>query len=694
MELTQIVARILMFLLLSSVLLGLLDRTFRLRFSLSIYSLAVVSRARLGTSLGRVCRAWEDNLFGNMRSLVRAVWGTLWICLTVLAFPLIFIFRCLVTACVCIVMFVWTTVWRMAFGFASLLLLAGLLIFALSGTGNRMVNGAIDSSLELATVAARTSIYHCAVVDPQAIYPLMGGDQQAEKNAMLDILGDLNQEGSRYDTAIAYFEQLAAASDADDDLHFISLNNVGCLELAQGAGPTSSADNAAQQSASHLMVMSAAPIENAPPHAAMTQCASAQKSIADGNKQLSITTIGNMMVGWVATRFDCRPKPAVIVERSWVPSLALEIQWPRNEMARMKSVMAELGAEYQVSFGGEEPAVDARRVSVSGDAIYCYQLRSTLLPDDALLTGEGAIFVDADKPSPTQGVRSFYITSGSGQVRLADSLDSFVMEFDATDLLATVSTTVTLEIMLDDIPVSVYQNGVQTTSIILTPNDRHELVTIDMPADRRISSLQIAVDGGLLEGSWEVTDVSDEDVFSVRLLPDAIALKRMYCGGEADLMDMAGAVAALKGWIDARDLALAKQTADIALRLGDPDSAAISPETWAALCKWGSFAGSAGRMLDTACTIAIEDAKLAVTRAGTEANKGLAKAYDSRGIAYVLYGNDGAAVADFKHALELDSGLPNAKLRRQWIEALNSKGASIAQGGIFDERTIADLMAE
>jgi hypothetical protein len=695
MEPVELVARLLVFLVLGSALLSLIDQTFRLRFSLSVRNMVVVSRGKLGTSLHGVCQAWEDHPFGDGARLAKVVGGTVWICLGILCFPVNFAVRCLITAAASVLLYLWATIWRLAFGCASLLLLGGLLIFALSGSANRAVQDAVNSGAQLAVGAARSSVYNCTVVDPRVLYPLMGGDKAQAENAMLDIFDDLNQENGRYDVAIHYFEDLAAATDLDDDLHSIATNNLGCLRLAQAPVAKSADPGSVEGHASNLALMSAAsPGDNSQTDGAVAECMSARQNLDAGNKHPSILTFHNMVVGYAANIFSCNPKPAVVVGRDWIPAFELELQLPGKEKTLLKSVTADIGAGYKVLFGGNESPKDAERIPVSGDAIYCYQLSSVLKRNLALLKGEGALFVDADKPSTVQGVRSFHVASGSENVRLVDSVESFALEFFAPDLRTTPPMTVSLGIWLDDKPATVYQNDVKTTTIVLSPSDWHEIVSIDLPPGRHISDLRIATKDGTLGDTWSIGSVNDEDVFRIDLHPSSITLKRVTCDPAANLIDMTGAVAELKSRVAAADPLRAKEAATLALRLGDPNSKAISPVTWSALCKWGSLAGNAEEMLKRACKVAVQAARIAATHASPEAIKVLAQAYDSQGIAHMLNKESAAAIDDLTLALAFDGDLPNAELRKAWIDDLKSGSVPAAPGKIFDDVTIQLLADE
>jgi len=105
------------------------------------------------------------------------------------------------------------------------------------------------------------------------------------------------------------------------------------------------------------------------------------------------------------------------------------------------------------------------------------------------------------------------------------------------------------------------------------------------------------------------------------------------------------------------------------------DSTQISPESWNALCWWGTLSGHASEVM-FACQKAVELAP---------ANGGIR---DSRGVARALTGNSRGAIDDFRAYLEWDWDKTRKAKRESWIRALRSGGNP------FSKKVLEELRRE
>jgi WD40 repeat protein len=110
-------------------------------------------------------------------------------------------------------------------------------------------------------------------------------------------------------------------------------------------------------------------------------------------------------------------------------------------------------------------------------------------------------------------------------------------------------------------------------------------------------------------------------------------------------------------------------------RAQELDSTQISPDSWNALCWWGSLFGHASEVM-FACQKAVELAP---------ANGGIR---DSRGLARALTGDSPGAIKDFKAYLDWDWDRTRKLKRERWIQVLRTGGNP------FSKRALEELRRE
>lgn len=707
MELKELTLRLLVFLLLGSGLLLLIDRTFRRRTVLHVRDGTTTYVSMLGSS-------WR-HIFSGSSGAWSTLAETLLVAAALLVFPVFVMLLCITGAIFCMMLYGLAAFRRSSVEFLPIVLLAGLFVLALTASYGGFADSVVVRTAQNTAEAVSSSLYKCAIIEPDELSTLTRDERLRLDLAMQSVRAGLSRHENNFEAAISEFTTLYNSTDEDDDLHFVAKNNLGCLLLAHP--PALLAEDgtifpAPITSLTSLSLMSVASAtgdmsqQGNLPEDARPTCAVGDEYLTGIKNSHDEIDKGNSMAAQMASLFGCVPPPGLEIVRAERSGPQLELEWPVAEQKSVKGINVNVAGYYGAWLEAPQTAKDIRYVTgVSGEDVFCYSLDSLARTDTSGPKGEGTIFMDKDKPSWEQDVSLYRIESRNGALRLDDQLNAFVLKIDASGLTEAEGKAIKVEVLLNGRRLQLFQNGQQVENLVLSPSDRKEIVAIALPDGNQAAKLEVSVDGGRLGGTpqW-INSLQDEDVFKVDIDPvgkgptdrgSSVTITREACGRLSTMIGMADAVAELKKYVGGRTSRSAAEAVQFALRLGDPDSPAIATETWADLCKWGSLAGNATLVIDTAC-------KTAVDRAESEhdlhpddqaSRRRLAKAHDSLGIAYLQTRDYGLAKSELGYALFLAPDMPNADLRTRWHQML-SIGILPVPKQLFGDGTIERLAKE
>ena len=482
----QYILRPLLFLLLSLLFVGLIDPKFRRRLRLYAERMINTASENLALSVRRINTHWQsarDAAPGERLSATgRTIAAGFVAPLELVANAFLVVIMLFIGAMGHLGLYVLSTLRNLTCGCATLLILAYLFVLTLSGAIIDNMGNYVINTMTATYDSTRLAVYNCAVIDPRGLY-YFPEETDANLDSAMQIIDAVQQSGSSdYSRAIDIFNEMDKATDADDDLHFIARNNTGCLYLAtpeytppKGGGTTRDNDEPAPQ------LMAAGTVGAQQAAGSINTCAEGVADLESNASPISKKDEENAGTAKLAQDARCTVRPMIAISRDIVPDLTLQMDVADDVWSDLDHVEAVVGGVGYKEFDSDPLDDREKQLPLSSEGVYCYTLRSSAQAG-APHRGEGAIFVDRDRSAADQTVAHFTISGDDANLYLRGGARAFALEIDGRAYDRLDAAPVTIRIKLSGTPVTMYQGGRQTETLTLGPNNRYEVVDIDLAA--------------------------------------------------------------------------------------------------------------------------------------------------------------------------------------------------------------------